>query len=76
MELSASAFIAQQNLYSTKHKARESLALPRIASPDDPDIKAAAEIAAEAIMQSERKVQQDKEDAKPKTLEQEISSMV
>jgi len=26
----------------------------RIASPDDPDIKAAAEIAAEAIMQSER----------------------
>ena len=50
MELSASAFIAQQNLQSTKHKARDSLVLPRIASPDDPDINAAAELAAEAIM--------------------------
>jgi len=59
MELSASAFIAQQNLFSTKHKDRENLSLPvvRIASPDDPDIKAAAEIAAEAIMESERKVE-------------------
>ena len=65
MELSASAFIAQQNLFSTKHKDRENLSLPvvspmRIASPDDPDIKAAAEIAAEAIMESERKVEKQK----------------
>jgi hypothetical protein len=56
MELSASAYMAEQNLKNVKHQERATLNLPpvRIASPDDPDIKAAAELAAEDIIRSEK----------------------